>query len=79
MEAPEFVRRVAHKSSIQNPQPYNTTKRCSRCGMTNSPKGAIYERRHCGFRIDRQLSASINLYLKMEGLTPSLKNLSMSL
>jgi len=38
--------------------------------MLNAPKGALYECK-CGLRIDRQLNASINLYLKMEGLTPS--------
>jgi len=41
--------------------------------MTNFPKGAIYECKHCVLRIDRQLNGAINLYLKMEGLSPSLK------
>jgi Transposase and inactivated derivatives len=52
--------------------PKNTSKRCSRCGMINAPKGAIYECK-CGLRINRQLNAAINLYLQMEGLSPSLK------
>lgn len=56
------------KTLILNPK--NSTRRCSRCGMTNAPKGALYEC-HCGLRIDRQLNAALNLYLQMEGLSPS--------
>jgi Putative transposase DNA-binding domain. len=40
--------------------------------MINAPKGAIYEC-GCGLRINRQLNAAINLYLQMEGLSPSPK------
>jgi len=61
---------MGYKADVKILNPYNSTKRCYRCGMTNAPKGAIYEYK-CGLRIDRQLNASINLYLKMEGLTPS--------
>jgi len=39
--------------------------------MINAPKGASYECRKCGLRMDRQLNAAINLYLQMEGLSPS--------
>ena len=35
--------------------------------MINAPKGAKYECRGCGLRINRQLNAAINLYLQMEG------------
>jgi len=41
--------------------------------MVNAPKGAIYKCRHCWLMINRQLNASINLYLQMEGLPPSPK------
>jgi putative transposase len=58
------------KTVILNPK--NSTKRCSKCGMVNAPKGALYICR-CGLRIDRQLNAAINLYLQMEGLPPSPK------
>jgi len=44
---------MGYKSRIKTLNPYNSTKRCSRCGMVNAPKGAI------------------NLYLQMEGLSPS--------
>jgi len=41
--------------------------------MVDAPKGATYECKHCGLRIDRQLNGVINLYLQMEGLSPSPK------
>jgi putative transposase len=59
------------KTVILNPK--NSTKRCSKCGMINAPKGALYICAYCGLRINRQLNAAINLYLQMEGLPPSLK------
>jgi len=59
------------KAVILNPK--NSTKRCSKCGMINAPKGALYVCACCGLRIDRQLNAAINLYLQMEGLPPSPK------
>jgi hypothetical protein len=40
--------------------------------MINAPKGALYECK-CKLRINRHLNASINLYLQMEGLSPSPK------
>ena len=52
--------------------PKDSTRRCSRCGMVNAPKGALYEC-SCGLRTDRQLNAAINLYLQMEGLSPTPK------
>jgi putative transposase len=64
---------ISYKSRVVLLNPRESTRRCSRCGMVNAPKGAIYECR-CGLRIDRQLNAAINLYLQMEGLslTPKL-------
>ncbi|MEM3512354.1 MAG: transposase [Candidatus Jordarchaeales archaeon] len=62
---------MAYKSKTMPINPKNTSKRCSRCGMINAPKGAKYECKGCGLRIDRQLNAAINLYLQMEGLSPS--------
>jgi hypothetical protein len=61
-----------YKSKVMLLNPKNSTKRCSRCGKINAPKGALYECR-CGLRIDRQLNAAINLYLQMEGLPPTPK------
>jgi putative transposase len=61
---------MSYKSKVKPLNPKNSTRRCSRCGMLNAPKGALYECR-CGLRINRQLNAAINLYLQMEGLSPS--------
>jgi putative transposase len=63
---------ISYKSRVVLLNPRESTRRCSRCGMVNAPKGAIYECR-CGLRIDRQLNAAINLYLQMEGLSPTPK------
>jgi putative transposase len=63
---------MSYKSKVMLLNPKNSTKRCSRCGMVNASKGAIYECK-CGLRINRQLNAAINLYLQMEGLSPSPK------
>jgi putative transposase len=64
---------MSYKSRVVLLNPKNSTRRCSRCGMINAPKGASYKCKKCGLRIDRQLNASINLYLQMEGLSPTPK------
>jgi putative transposase len=63
---------MGYKSRVVILNPKNSTRRCSRCGMVNAPKGALYEC-GCGLRTNRQLNAAINLYLQMEGLSPSPK------
>jgi len=63
---------MSYKSKVVLLNPKNSTRRCSRCGMVNAPKGAIYECR-CGLRTNRHLNAAINLYLQMEGLSPTPK------
>ncbi|MEM1520139.1 MAG: transposase [Candidatus Korarchaeum sp.] len=63
---------MSYKSRVMILNPKDTSRRCSRCGMVNAPKGAIYKCR-CGLRMDRQLNAAVNLYLQMEGLSPSPK------
>jgi len=64
---------MSYKSNVKLLNPRNSTRRCSRCGMFNAPKGALYECKSCGLRIDRQLNGAINLYLQMEGLPPGPK------
>jgi putative transposase len=64
---------MGYKAGTVILNPKNSTRRCSRCGVINAPKGALYVCACCGLRIDRQLNAAINLYLQMEGLPPSLK------
>jgi putative transposase len=56
---------MSSKSKVVLLNPKNSTRRCSRCGMVNAPKGASYVCEECGLRIDRQLNAAINLYLQM--------------
>ena len=64
---------MGYKAGTVILNPKNSTRRCSRCGMINAPKGALYTCGGCGLRINRQLNAAINLYLQMEGLPPSPK------
>jgi putative transposase len=64
---------MEYKSKVVLLNPKNTTRRCSRCGMVNAPKGASYKCEKCGLRVDRHLNAAINLYLQMEGLPPTPK------
>jgi putative transposase len=64
---------MGYKSRVVLLNPKNSTRRCSRCGMMNAPKGALYLCGVCGLRTNRQLNAAINLYLQMEGLSPSPK------
>ena len=64
---------MRYKSKVKLLNPKNSTKRCSRCGKINAPKGASYACSRCGLRINRQLNAAVNLYLQMEGLSPSLR------
>ena len=64
---------MGYKSKVKPLNPRNSTRRCSRCGMVNATKGALYVCEKCGLRIDRQLNAAINLYLQMEGLPPTPK------
>nr|MDO8079939.1 zinc ribbon domain-containing protein [Candidatus Freyarchaeota archaeon] len=72
-----FQRFLAYKTGRTGGSlnPYNSTRRCSKCGGVNEAlNGATtLECRFCGLKIDRQLNAAVNLYLQMEGLSPSPK------
>jgi len=54
---------------IELPPEY-TSKKCSRCGCINKDLNGskVFRCKNCGLTIDRQLNASINLYLNMEGV-----------
>ncbi len=55
--------------SVVEIQPAYSSKTCSRCGWINRDlRGATFECKACGLKIDRQLNAAINLYLRMEGV-----------
>ncbi len=68
-----------YKSDIDLVDPYHTSKDCPRCGCTNKDlNGNIFRcvnkvneqlKLSCGLVIDRQAGASINIYLRMEGLS----------
>jgi len=55
--------RYKSRTVILNPK--NSTRRCSRCGKINAPKGASYTCSRCELRINRQLNAAVNLYLQI--------------
>jgi putative transposase len=57
------------EDKVKELNPYGSSSYCSRCGWENKDlNGAVFECNMCGLRIDRQLNASINLYLMMEEL-----------
>ncbi|MEM3537905.1 MAG: IS200/IS605 family accessory protein TnpB-related protein [Candidatus Korarchaeum sp.] len=41
---------MSYKSRVMILNPKDTSRRCSRCGMVNAPKGAVYKCR-CGLRM----------------------------
>ena len=44
---------MSYKSKVVLLNPKNSTRRCSRCGKVNASKGASYECRKCGLRVER--------------------------
>lgn len=55
------------ESKVAELDPYGSSSFCSRCGWWNKDlNGAeVFKCGGCGLRIDRQLNAAINLYLRM--------------
>jgi len=63
-------------SFVKEVDPHLTSKSCPRCGWVSRKVGRTFHCVRCGFTLDRQLNASLNIYLKMCGfphlfLTPS--------
>jgi putative transposase len=63
-------------SFVKEVSPHLTSKSCPRCGWVSRKVGRIFKCERCGFTLDRQLNASLNIYLKMCGfphlfLTPT--------
>ena len=63
-------------SFLKEVNPHLTSKSCPRCGWVSRKVGRTFHCERCGFTLDRQLNASLNIYLKMCGfphlfLTPS--------
>ena len=63
-------------SFVKEVNPHLTSKSCPRCGWVSRKVGRTFHCVRCGFTLDRQLNASLNIYLKMCGfphlfLTPT--------
>ena len=54
-------------SFVKEVSPYLTSKSCPRCGWVSRKVGRIFKCERCGFTLDRQLNASLNIYLRMCG------------
>jgi putative transposase len=54
-------------SFVKEVNPYLTSKSCPRCGWVSRKVGGTFRCERCGFTLDRQLNASLNIYLKMCG------------
>jgi len=65
---------MSYKTNVRLLNPRNSTKTCPRCGgKMKHRRGQVLECERCGLKINRQLNASINLYLRMWGFPPSMK------
>jgi len=56
-------------SFVKEVNPYLTSKSCPRCGWVSRKVGRTFKCERCGFTLDRQLNASLNIYLKMCGFS----------
>jgi len=54
-------------SFVKEVDPHLTSKSCPRCGWVSRKVGRTFRCERCGFTLDRQLNASLNIYLKMCG------------
>ncbi|AAK42025.1 RNA-guided endonuclease InsQ/TnpB family protein [Saccharolobus solfataricus] len=54
-------------SFVKEVNPYLTSRSCPRCRFVSRKVGKTFECERCGFKLDRQLNASLNIYLKMCG------------
>jgi len=54
-------------SFVKEVNPHLTSKSCPRCGWVSRKVGRIFKCERCGFTLDRQLNASLNIFLKMCG------------
>ncbi|QKR00873.1 IS200/IS605 family element transposase accessory protein TnpB [Metallosphaera tengchongensis] len=58
-----------HGSRVVEVNPYLTSRSCPRCGHVSRKVGKTFTCERCGFTLDRQLNASLNIYLRMCGLS----------
>jgi len=50
-----------HGSFVKEVNPYLTSKSCPRCGWVSRKVGRTFRCERCGFTLDRQLNASLNI------------------
>jgi len=67
----KIVRLMQNRAKVIEVPAYYTSKICARCGYLHKDlRGTkIFECRTCGLKIDRQLNACINIYLRMRGFS----------
>ena len=58
-------------SFVKEVSPHFTSKSCPRCGWVSRKVGRTFRCGWYGFTPDRQLNASLNIYLRMCGFPPS--------
>jgi putative transposase len=68
-------KKISEKAVVVKVSPKNTSRTCPQCGYVAKTRvGRVYKCPKCGFELDRQKLASINIYLKylrMRGLPHS--------
>jgi len=58
-------KKISEKAIIVKVSPNNTSRTCPRCGyIVKTQVGRLFKCLRCGFELDRQKLASINIYLK---------------
>ncbi len=68
----QIVLLMSYKTNVRLLDPKNSTKTCPRCGGDMKHReGQVLKCEVCNLEIDRQLNASINLYLRMWGFLPT--------
>ena len=61
----QIHRKLSEKAFIAKISPKNTSRTCPQCGyIVKTQVGRIFKCKRCGFELDRQKLASLNIYLK---------------
>ncbi|RLI25723.1 hypothetical protein DRO58_06110 [Candidatus Bathyarchaeota archaeon] len=67
-----MVREIGQRAIIEEVNPRDTSKTCSRCGFkVKDLRGQVFRCPKCGLAINRQKNAGINVYLRMRGFPHS--------
>lgn len=67
-----FLREIKQRAVVEEVDPRNTSKTCSRCGfVAKDLRGQVFKCPKCGLVIDRQKNACVNIYLRMKGFPHS--------